>query len=102
MALHAKTDFLCTLTDKSGKELLKFKATASSELVISADFVGGGIASGGQAFTISTEREFAYQPFAHYVSMLGMQFVLQTVTVSFRKPLGAGGRLKKVYIMELQ
>ena len=58
MSLHAKTDFKCTLKDKNEKELFSFKATASSDLVLSADFVGGGVASGGQAFTVSTEREF--------------------------------------------
>lgn len=102
MSLHAKTDFKCTLKDKNEKELFSFKATASSDLVLSADFVGGGVASGGQAFTVSTEREFDYQPFAHYVDTLGRQFILQSVQISFRKPLGAGGRMKKIYILELQ
>lgn len=102
MSLHAKTDFTCTLKDNDERELLRFKATASSDLVLSADFVGGGVASGGQSFTISTEREFDYRPFAHYVDVLGIRFILQSVQVSFRKQLGAGGRMKKIYILELQ
>ena len=68
MPLHAKADFVCTLIDKNDKELLKFKAAAASDLILSANYEGGGIASGGQALTVSTEREFNYQAFAHRVS----------------------------------
>lgn len=102
MSLHAKTDFTCTLKDNDERELLRFKATASSDLVLSADFVGGGVASGGQAFTVSTEREFQYDPLAHRVSALEQIFAVVSVQVSFRKQLGAGGRMKKIYILELQ
>ena len=71
MPLHAKADFVCTLIDKNDKELLKFKAAAASDLILSANYEGGGIASGGQALTVSTEREFNYQAFAHRVIALG-------------------------------
>ena len=99
MPLHAKADFVCTLIDKNDKELLKFKAAAASDLILSANYEGGGIASGGQALT---EREFNYQAFAHRVIALGRTFAVNSVQVSFRKPLGAGGRMKKIYILELQ
>ena len=82
--------------------MLRFKATASSDLVLSADYEGGGVASGGQAFTVSTEREFQYDPLTHRVSALGRIFAVVSVQVSFRKLLGAGGRMKKIYILELQ
>lgn len=102
MSLHAKTDFICTLIDKNERELLRFKATAASDLVLTADYEGGGVASGGQAFTVSTEREFQYDPLAHRVSALERIFAVVSVQVSFRKQLGAGGRMKKIYILELQ
>lgn len=57
---------------------------------------------GRAALTVSTEREFNYQAFAHRVITLGRTFVVNSVQVSFRKPLGAGGRMKKIYILELQ
>ena len=43
MPLHAKADFVCTLIDKNDKELLKFKAAAASDLILSANYEGGGL-----------------------------------------------------------
>ena len=102
MPLYAKTDFICKLIDKNDREVLTFKAVADSDLILSAEYTGGGIASGGQALTISTERDFNYQALAHRVVALDRVFAVTSVRVSFRKPLGAGGRMKKIYILELQ
>lgn len=103
MPLNAKTDFTAILKDAdTNKELLRFRATASSDLILTADFQGGGIASAGQSMTISTEREFEYKTNAQTVEIFGRTFILSSVTVSFRKPLGARGKMKKVYILELQ
>ncbi|MFQ9737926.1 MAG: hypothetical protein ACLR06_09465 [Christensenellaceae bacterium] len=90
MPLHAKADFVCTLIDKNDKELLKFKAAAASDLILSANYEGGGIASGGQALTVSTEREFNYQAFAHRVIALGRTFAVNSVQVSFPQAFGRG------------
>lgn len=103
MPLNAKADFTAILKDEeSGKQLITFKATANSDMILNVGFEGGGVASAGQAITISTEREYNYKANAQSVEILGRSFIIASVGVSFRKPLGARGRMKKVYILELQ
>lgn len=103
MPLNAKTDFSAILKDsETEQELLRFKATISSDLLLSVGFEGGGIASAGQELTISTEKKYDYQANKHCVVVLGRTFIISSVRISFRKPLGARGKIKEVYILELQ
>jgi hypothetical protein len=99
--LKLRNDFVCTLANKEDKTLLTFKASAGSDLVNNASFEGGGVASAGQALTIFTETEYPFKAYLHYVYIDGQRYAIGNVTKSYRRTLGASGRLKKIYILEL-
>jgi hypothetical protein len=105
--LKAKTDFKCILLNPDGTEALKFDASTAGDLVENASFVGGGIASGGQALTIWTEKRYEYRSYHHSVIVDGFSdgaYKLVSVQTGVIKRLGAQTFLKpkKVYILSLE
>ena len=102
MPLKERGELNCILKNDSGQELLRFKAEPASELLINAGYEGGGVASGGQSFTIITEKTYPYEDYRHTVVVEGQTFRLSAHRISFRKHLGAMGKTRKVYILELE
>ena len=53
--IKARSDYRCKLVDSNCVELFKFNASTVGDLTENVTFIGGGIASMGQALTIWTE-----------------------------------------------
>lgn len=100
-----KKDFTCILQDtKTGVDLLTFTAQQVGEPQYSASFVGGGVASGSQAFSIVTEAEYTYNPLQHAVIIDGYKWLLTSFYPTLRRRHGAGWatRPKKLYVLNLE
>ncbi len=104
--LKAKTDFKCILLNPDGTEALRFDASTVADLIENASFVGGGIASGGQALTIWTEKRYEYRSYHHSVIVDGCgdgKYKLVSVQKGVRKRLGVQAlKPKTVYILSLE
>ena len=102
--LKARTDYKCKLIAKDGTELLRFDASTLGDLTENASFVGGGIASAGQALTIWTEKAYAYEAFAHSVIIGDTTYKLTSVGKGMRKKLGANcmSKIVPVYVLYLE
>lgn len=112
-----KKDFECTLREiKTGQDLLRFTAQQVGDPTYSADFVGGGVASGSQSFSILVEKAYdakndvvyplddKFIPFKHAVIINGKQWILTSWMPSIRRKIGAGwaNKPKVVYILNLE
>ena len=101
--LKARNDYKCKLVAKDGSELLTFRAATLGDLVENASFVGGGIASAGQALTVWTEKAYKYQAFEHSVIIGDTTYKLTAVQRGMRKRLGAScSKIVPVYVLSLE
>lgn len=102
--LKSRNDYKCRLFGKDGKEIMKFNASTVNDLVVNASFVGGGVASAGQALTIWTEKAYEYEPYAHTVEIDGITYKITSVSRGMRKKLGAScmSRIVPVYVLALE
>ena len=103
MALKLRTDYHCILVDKkTGNSILSFEAQQVGDAVLNASFEGGGVASAGQMMTIQTEREYKYNSLQHEVNIDGKTWIITSVRPSIRKRVGAFGKSKCVWVLDLQ
>lgn len=102
--LKSKMDFKCRLVDSgTEEELLRFTASTVTDEITNASFVGGGIASAGQAFTIWTERAFDYQAYKQIVIVGDTRYKLVSVQKGMRKRLGAHcTNIVPIYVLSLE
>ena len=115
--LKLKKDFECVLRDaNTGEDLLTFYAQQVGDPNHTASFVGGGVASGSQSFSILVDQ--AYQPdntpvdnlaeilnpLEQEVIINGHKWLLTSFAPSIRRRLGAGwaNKPKTVYVLNLE
>lgn len=94
----------CQLIDVASQQILTlFNANVVQELSRGAGYVGGGVASGSQAMTISTEKPYNYKPFTHQVAVEGIVYLLTNVRLRPLNKVGRGyTKTQFEYILELQ
>ena len=102
--LKGRNDYKCRLIGQDGKEIMKFNASTVGDLMETASFVGGGIASAGQSLTIWTEKAYRYEPYAHSVVIADTTYKLVSVSRGMRKKLGAScmSQIVPVYVLALE
>jgi hypothetical protein len=102
--IKSRNDYKCTLVGRDGSTLKKFNASTVGDFMETVSFVGGGIASAGQALTIWTETAFEYKPYEHSVIIGGNTFKLVSVTRGMRKKMGASclSKIVPVYVLALE
>lgn len=102
--LKLKKDWSCVLRDSdTGKDLLTFTAQQLGDIVDSAGFEGGNVASSSQTAMIQTETSYDYKPYEHKVIANGREWVITSVIPSVRRKHGAGlcNRPRVVYTLNL-
>lgn len=106
MALPIKYDMNCVLVDlNTQKELARFKARRIREKRIDAAFEAGNVASGGQTFTIATNKIYDYKPYAHQVVCEGLTFLIvayQPLTHTQAGKAWSRKRQNKEIVLELE
>ncbi len=102
--IKSRNDYRCRLIGKNGVELLKFNASTVDNLINNVTFIGGGIASAGQALTIWTERAFEYKAHEHSVVIDGTKYIITSISKGMRKKFGANCMTKivPVYVLSLE
>lgn len=87
----------------SQKELLVFDARTMTEKSRTAGFVGAGISSAGQRFSIATQKEFEYKQYAQQVIIGRQTWVIVAVRLQSRAGLGRTfARPQYEYVLELE
>lgn len=106
MALPIKYDMNCVLVDlNTQKELARFKARRIREKRVDAAFEAGGVASGGQTFTVATNSILDFKPFAHQVICEDLAYMIvayQPLTHTQAGRTWSRKRQNKEIILELE
>ena len=106
MALPIKYDMNCVLVDlETQQEVARFKARRIREKRIDAAFEAGNVASGGQTFTIATNKIFDYKPYAPQVVCEGLTFLIvayQPLTHTQAGKTWSRKRQNKEIVLELE
>ena len=113
-----KKDFECVLRDANTKQdLLTFTAQQVGDPVYSAEFEGGGVASGSQSFSIMLDKAYDcirqenvymldefFNPLEQEVIINGRKWILTSWFPSIRRRIGAGwaAKPKAVYVLNLE
>lgn len=102
--IKARSDYRCKLVDSNCVELFKFNASTVGDLTENVTFIGGGIASMGQALTIWTEKAFDYKAHEHSVIIGDIKYIITSVSKGMRKKLGANcmSKIVPVYVLTLE
>lgn len=102
--IKSRNDYKCKLIGRDGTELMKFNACAMGDLTEAVSFVGGGIASAGQALSIWTEKAFLYKPHEHSVVIGDTTYKLTSFVRGMRKKMGASctERIAPIYVLNLE
>lgn len=103
MPLKLRTDLHCLLIDKkTGNTLLSFTAQQVGDVISNASFESSGVASKGQIGSIQTEANYHFNAMQHEVKINGERWIITNVRKSMRKTVGAFGKSKTIYVLDLE